>query len=364
MLEFLDVIGMIPMLANAKMERSDLSIGICADAMIPRVANGIPLLNRRVKLEKGFKGLSKLEKANFLDKGAKKPGAKSLDYVKGIVKDGATFLKVLDYHVLQRSAKEKNKQFCVNNKNWSHVLSTIGTDFPMDFPGDDSWDIFPKRPTRPKVKGRPKFKLGTLTKIFNKLSLPLLALECFLEQSIEVNSGEQARLDQIKAKQAQNAMLEIASLKNPSVPQVRTILKRNGLNESLLSNYEVSFLLASIISIQNAKTENKEKNKSKGKGKTKDKSKSGNKGKYVPKKGDWRSLGKKKGQWLKENGYRAEQTKGNNNGSGKIQYEVKDGNGNRIGRIDKNYQVDGKYVPEHVHLDSDAPANIHYYFND
>lgn len=42
---------------------------------------------------------------------------------------------------------------------------------------------------------------------------------------------------------------------------------------------------------------------------------------------------------------------------------VIDKEGNIIGRIDKNYRVDGKVVPEHVHLINDE-GNIHHWFND
>ncbi len=88
--------------------------------------------------------------------------------------------------------------------------------------------------------------------------------------------------------------------------------------------------------------------------------------KYVPKTGDWRSLGKKKGQWLKENGYEEvpRQQQGNNKGgAGKRVSDVYDSNGNKIGRIDKGFKVDGKTVPEHFHSNSDS-TNIHYYFSD
>lgn len=104
----------------------------------------------------------------------------------------------------------------------------------------------------------------------------------------------------------------------------------------------------------------------KGKGKTKDKSKNKSKSKYIPKTGDWRALGKKKGQWIKENGYELKPRKqqGNNKGgAGQSISDVYDSSRNKVGRIDKGFKVDGKTVPEHFHSNSDT-TNIHYYFSD
>lgn len=46
-----------------------------------------------------------------------------------------------------------------------------------------------------------------------------------------------------------------------------------------------------------------------------------------------------------------------------MSYDVFDKDGNVIGRLDRNYRVDGKVVPDHVHLNSDS-GNVHHWFND
>lgn len=42
-----------------------------------------------------------------------------------------------------------------------------------------------------------------------------------------------------------------------------------------------------------------------------------------------------------------------------FQQKVFDENGNVIGRLDRNYRINGKVVPDHVHLNTDE-GNIHY----
>lgn len=77
---------------------------------------------------------------------------------------------------------------------------------------------------------------------------------------------------------------------------------------------------------------------------------------------EWQQDGEK--EWLKENAY----ILGNDYFKGrdlqnKILYDVFDKNGNVIGRLDRNYRVNGKVVPDHVHLKSDKD-NVHHWFND
>lgn len=44
-------------------------------------------------------------------------------------------------------------------------------------------------------------------------------------------------------------------------------------------------------------------------------------------------------------------------------YNLKNANGDIVGRMDANARVQGKVVPTHIHLNSDS-TNVHYYFND
>lgn len=86
--------------------------------------------------------------------------------------------------------------------------------------------------------------------------------------------------------------------------------------------------------------------------------------KFIPNKGIWIPVGKKRNQWLKENGYSIGEDRFHNKGWGnRMSFDVIDKNGNIIGRLDRNYRVDGKVVPDHVHLDADG-ENIHHWFND
>lgn len=76
--------------------------------------------------------------------------------------------------------------------------------------------------------------------------------------------------------------------------------------------------------------------------------------------GNW----KKRNQWLKENGYTlGEDYFHGKGGQNKMSYDVFNKEGNVIGRLDRNYRVDGKVVPDHVHLNYDS-GNVHHWFND
>ena len=90
--------------------------------------------------------------------------------------------------------------------------------------------------------------------------------------------------------------------------------------------------------------------------------------KYIPNTGIWTPTGNKKSEWLKENNYRTqwrdrEKDQLRNKDGKPVSLDLLDENGNIIGRIDKNYRVNGKVVPEHAHLDSDI-NNVHRWFND
>lgn len=86
--------------------------------------------------------------------------------------------------------------------------------------------------------------------------------------------------------------------------------------------------------------------------------------KFIPNKGIWIPVGKKRNQWLKENGYVIGEDMFHGRGWGnRMSFNVIDKNGNIIGRLDRNYRVDGKVVPDHVHLNVDG-ENIHHWFND
>ena len=91
--------------------------------------------------------------------------------------------------------------------------------------------------------------------------------------------------------------------------------------------------------------------------------------KYIPETGQWKPVGKIKSEWLKENNLkerwgedRTKQQQMKFQGKS-FSMELVDENGNVVGRVDKNYRVNGKVVPEHVHLNSDSD-NVHYWFND
>lgn len=86
--------------------------------------------------------------------------------------------------------------------------------------------------------------------------------------------------------------------------------------------------------------------------------------KHIPKTGEWKATGQKRNQWLKENEYSLGKDYFNGNGGqNKISQDIYDKNGNIIGRLDRNYRVDGKVVPDHAHLNTDN-GNVHHWFND
>lgn len=86
--------------------------------------------------------------------------------------------------------------------------------------------------------------------------------------------------------------------------------------------------------------------------------------KYIPSTGKWVPIGKKREKWLKENGYILGRDKFKGRGGYNVKSQnVYDKEGNLIGRLDRNYRVNGKVVPDHVHLKTDN-GNIHHWFND
>ncbi len=89
--------------------------------------------------------------------------------------------------------------------------------------------------------------------------------------------------------------------------------------------------------------------------------------KYVPKTGKWVSAEKTRSEWLNENNYIAkyatEKDQLRRRKGQSYSMDVFDINGNKVGRIDKNYRVNDKVVPEHYHLDSET-ENIHHCFNE
>lgn len=87
--------------------------------------------------------------------------------------------------------------------------------------------------------------------------------------------------------------------------------------------------------------------------------------KYIPKTGKWQAVGKKLAQWqnelrLKGYSFGKPYNKGANS---KHSFNIINEKGVKIGRVDRNWQVDGKYVPDHYHLDVDGD-NVHYWFDD
>jgi len=83
--------------------------------------------------------------------------------------------------------------------------------------------------------------------------------------------------------------------------------------------------------------------------------------KFVPSAGDWRATGMKQGEFMKAYGLTPVLRKVEHNNT--MIYDLKDANGNIIGRMDANARVNGKVVSNHAHLNSDS-TNIHYYFNE
>lgn len=83
--------------------------------------------------------------------------------------------------------------------------------------------------------------------------------------------------------------------------------------------------------------------------------------KFVPSTGDWRATGMKQGEFMKTYGLTPVLKKVEHNNT--MIYNLKDASGNIVGRMDANARVNGKVVPNHIHLNSDR-TNVHYYFND
>ncbi|WP_315077936.1 hypothetical protein [uncultured Clostridium sp.] len=88
----------------------------------------------------------------------------------------------------------------------------------------------------------------------------------------------------------------------------------------------------------------------------------------MPDAGKWTPTGNTKSEWLKENNYSTKwrnpaKDQLRNRQGNPVSMDLVDENGNIIGRIDKNYRVNGKVVPEHAHLDSDID-NVHHWFDD